>query len=105
MQYYNRINSASRLQSVVDFIASEFDASGLLGKDHDRDTVKLHVTLMNTLFRQDKSGADEWKPGKGKKKRETFNATSLLQVATVMYFNEKCSIIVSIFHLITCSQK
>ncbi|WAR27338.1 ASCC1-like protein [Mya arenaria] len=43
------------LQSIADRLVDRFETSGLLQRDHDR--VKLHVTVMNTIFRKDPTGA------------------------------------------------
>lgn len=44
-----------RLQMIADQLVERFVASGLMLKEWDR--VKLHATVMNTLFRKDPSGA------------------------------------------------
>lgn len=44
-----------RLQTIADKLVERFVASGLMLKEWDR--VKLHATVMNTLFRKDPSGA------------------------------------------------
>lgn len=44
-----------RLQAIADKLVERFVASGLMLKEWDR--VKLHATVMNTLFRKDPSGA------------------------------------------------
>lgn len=43
-----------RLQVIADQLVDRFVASGLMLKEWDR--VKLHATVMNTLFRKDPSG-------------------------------------------------
>lgn len=43
-----------RLQVITDQLVERFVASGLMLKEWDR--VKLHATVMNTLFRKDPSG-------------------------------------------------
>jgi hypothetical protein len=45
-------------------------------KQYER--VKLHVTLMNTLFRNDESESETLR--RKQKHRETFNATDILKV-------------------------
>lgn len=43
-----------RLQAIADQLVERFVASGLMLKEWDR--VKLHATVMNTLFRRDPGG-------------------------------------------------
>ena len=77
-----------RLQAIVDHIASEFAASGLLRRDYGRQNVKLHITLMNSMFRKDKSG--DRKPEKRMMKRETFNARQILDVSITTFYTFYC---------------
>lgn len=44
----------SRLQDLVDRVLERFQASGLIVKEWN--SVKLHATVMNTLFRKDPNG-------------------------------------------------
>ena len=44
----------SRLQELVDRVLERFQASGLIVKEWN--SVKLHATVMNTLFRKDPNG-------------------------------------------------
>lgn len=44
----------SRLQELVDRVLERFQALGLIVKDWN--SVKLHATVMNTLFRKDPNG-------------------------------------------------
>lgn len=45
-----------RLQMIADQLVERFVASGLMLREWDR--VKLHATVMNTLFRKDPSGGE-----------------------------------------------
>ncbi|XP_052783371.1 activating signal cointegrator 1 complex subunit 1-like isoform X2 [Mya arenaria] len=77
---YAKIDDPSdRLQSIADRLVDRFETSGLLQRDHDR--VKLHVTVMNTIFRKDPTGTTEpyKQQDRGRKERESFNATRTLQ--------------------------
>ncbi|KAL1124351.1 hypothetical protein AAG570_000980 [Ranatra chinensis] len=62
------------MQELSDGIMSYFVQAGLMEKKYER--VKLHVTLMNTLFRNPRNVEDE-KP----KIRETFDATKVIEVS------------------------
>ena len=65
-----------RLQQIVDLLVDKFCAARLMQREFER--VKLHVTVMNTLFRQDPSGTSV--PQRGQKVRESFNAANVLKV-------------------------
>ena len=64
----------------------KFTAKGLMQKEYDR--VKLHATVMNTIFRKDPTGTTELRKtaGKGSRDRESFNATNVLKVSTCISF-------------------
>jgi len=91
---------SDRLQNFVDDLVAEFDSSGLLKRDGpmgmERQPVKLHATIINTIFRssRDEENSEQQQPlqkakggapatGKGRKVRVTFNGSYLLKV-----FNE-----------------
>lgn len=82
-------DGSDRLQAVADQLVERFVASGLMLKEWDR--VKLHATVMNTLFRRD-PGAEERSstaPGKAAlKEREAFNARNILKLFEHFYFGE-----------------
>ena len=71
-----------RLQEAVDYSSSTCAQAGLLNNDYDRTRVKLHVTLMNTLFRKDRTGTDKPRSKVQKANRETFNAQKISEVST-----------------------
>lgn len=79
-----------RLQILADRLVDKFTSTGLMQREYDR--VKLHVTVMNTLFRKDPTGTAEpdRRQGKGRKERESFNAISLLQKFGNYKFGEDC---------------
>lgn len=85
-----------RLQEALDFLASRFSSSGLVGRYFERDSIKLHITVMNKLFRkpgklsQDarQNTDQEWK-----KQREVFNATQIIKVLLVALYNRKLLLI------------
>ena len=51
----------------------------------DLKKVKLHVTVMNTLMREEHSGTSL--PQRGMKQRQSFDATNVIKVrALIMFF-------------------
>jgi len=64
----------------VDLLGSRLAEAGISRQDFQRDRVKLHVTLMNTLFRKDTGGGGPGPGGRNSKPRETFDAQSMLKV-------------------------
>lgn len=73
----------SRLQILCDRLVDKFVSSGLMHRDYDR--VKIHVTVMNTMFRKDPSGAAiqaQSGPRGAMKERESFDASNVLRVST-----------------------
>ncbi|KAL8595369.1 hypothetical protein ACOMHN_024068 [Nucella lapillus] len=71
---------ADRLQMLSDRLVDRFVSRGLMQRQYER--VKLHLTVMNTLFRKDSSGtaAPRLQSMRGAaKERESFNAASILQ--------------------------
>lgn len=61
------------------FRAFFLNFSGLMPKQFD--AVKLHVTIMNSLFRRDDSDSDVVKGDNPKRVRETFDASLILKVS------------------------
>lgn len=81
-------DGSDTLQLLADKLVEHFVASGLMVKEWDR--VKLHGTVMNTLFRKDPSAEDKGNHG-GKpniKDREAFDARTILQVFGAYHFGE-----------------
>ncbi|XP_040983091.1 activating signal cointegrator 1 complex subunit 1 isoform X1 [Aquila chrysaetos chrysaetos] len=75
-------DGSDRLQVIADQLVERFVASGLMLKEWDR--VKLHATVMNTLFRKDPSAEERNYTMTGKssfKERESFNGRNILKVA------------------------
>lgn len=70
-----------RLQMLSDRLVDKFVSANLMQRQYER--VKLHITVMNTLFRKDPNGASapqRRNPRGPLKDRESFNASSILQV-------------------------
>ncbi|XP_041032320.1 activating signal cointegrator 1 complex subunit 1 [Carcharodon carcharias] len=73
-------NGTDKLQLIADGLLDRFVASGLMEKEWDK--VKLHATLMNTLFRRDPTveGRTSATPGKQNlRERESFDARNVLK--------------------------
>lgn len=48
--------------------------------DKQYEKVKLHVTVMNTIFRDNRVGYEDATRGRDKRVRQTFNAVPVLEV-------------------------
>lgn len=71
---------AEKLQMLADRVIDKFVSANLMQRQYDR--VKLHITVMNTLFRKDASGesAPRQQNQRGPPRdRESFNASSILK--------------------------
>lgn len=71
---------AEKLQMLTDRLVDKFVAASLMQRQYDR--VKLHVTVMNTLFRKDpgSAAAPSQQNVRGPvRDRESFSASSILQ--------------------------
>ncbi|XP_069836639.1 activating signal cointegrator 1 complex subunit 1 [Dendropsophus ebraccatus] len=82
-------DGSERLQLIADRLMQKFVGSGLMLKEWDR--VKLHATVMNTLFRRDplaeeRSAITHGKPGQ--RERESFDARNVLKLFDNFYFGE-----------------
>ncbi|XP_054164825.1 activating signal cointegrator 1 complex subunit 1-like [Oppia nitens] len=74
------------LQTIADQIVNKFIKAGLLGDCGD-NTVKLHVTFINSLFRQ-RALIKQNTENKKRIKRETFNAKEILDFYKSYKFSE-----------------
>ncbi|XP_045201166.2 activating signal cointegrator 1 complex subunit 1-like [Mercenaria mercenaria] len=77
---YAKVKDPSeRLQIIADRLVDKFTSIGLMQREYDR--VKLHITVMNTVFRKDPTGTTEpdRRQDRGRKERESFNAINLLK--------------------------
>ncbi|NXO69087.1 ASCC1 protein, partial [Phainopepla nitens] len=81
-------DGSDRLQMVADQLVERFVASGLMLKEWDR--VKLHATVMNTLFRKDPTEErNSTMTGKSSfKERESFNGQNILKLFENFHFGE-----------------
>jgi activating signal cointegrator complex subunit 1 len=84
---------SDNLQEICNGIYNHFVSNGLSVKKHDN--VKLHVTLLNSLFR-DNDDAVEKDEANRTTERRTFDASKILEKYRDFYFGE---IIVSEIHL------
>lgn len=69
--YGKCIDNSGRLQQMANAIVDSLEADGLL--DRQYDYVKLHATIMNSLFKVKDDSEDNFV-------RSTFNAVSILEV-------------------------
>lgn len=65
------------VQELADGIVKYFAKTGLMPRQFE--SVKLHVTLMNSLFRRDDGDSDMSKSEIQRRTRESFDATSILK--------------------------
>ena len=63
--------NGEKLQELANFIVAEFAKTGLMPKQFHR--VKLHMTVLNTLFRKDEEFSEE-------KTRETLDSRPILEL-------------------------
>ncbi|NP_001356019.1 activating signal cointegrator 1 complex subunit 1 isoform 6 [Homo sapiens] len=75
-------DGSNRLQELVDRVLERFQASGLIVKEWN--SVKLHATVMNTLFRKDPNAEGRYNlyTAEGKyifKERESFDGRNILK--------------------------
>lgn len=69
--YGRCIDESGRLQQLADALIDSLEAEGLLDRHYEH--VKLHVTLMNSLFRVKEDSEED-------PKRYAFDAKAILQV-------------------------
>nr|XP_042712801.1 activating signal cointegrator 1 complex subunit 1 isoform X3 [Chrysemys picta bellii]XP_042712802.1 activating signal cointegrator 1 complex subunit 1 isoform X3 [Chrysemys picta bellii]XP_042712803.1 activating signal cointegrator 1 complex subunit 1 isoform X3 [Chrysemys picta bellii]XP_042712804.1 activating signal cointegrator 1 complex subunit 1 isoform X3 [Chrysemys picta bellii]XP_042712805.1 activating signal cointegrator 1 complex subunit 1 isoform X3 [Chrysemys picta bellii]XP_04 len=82
-------DGSDKLQLIADRLMEQFVTSGLLMKEWDR--VKLHATIMNTVFRKDTNFEEQNNTTTGKssfKERETFDGRNILKNFENFYFGE-----------------
>lgn len=73
---YAKVESEA-LQQIADQLMQRFISSGLVQRKYDR--VKLHITLINSLFRDNTSGAMAAGEEEPRSSRVTFDATTILR--------------------------
>uniref|UniRef100_A0A2K6SUK8 Activating signal cointegrator 1 complex subunit 1 n=1 Tax=Saimiri boliviensis boliviensis TaxID=39432 RepID=A0A2K6SUK8_SAIBB len=82
-------DGSNRLQELVDRVLERFQASGLIVKEWN--SVKLHATVMNTLFRKDPNAEGRYNlyTPDGKyifKERESFDGRNILKLFENFHF-------------------
>ncbi|KAM8730702.1 activating signal cointegrator 1 complex subunit 1 [Acanthopagrus schlegelii] len=83
----NMKDGSDKLQVIADRLVEHFVSAGLMVREWDR--VKLHGTVMNTLFRKDSTVEDTG--GQGRQtmsEREAFDARNILQIFRAHRFGE-----------------
>ncbi|XP_042313395.1 activating signal cointegrator 1 complex subunit 1 isoform X2 [Sceloporus undulatus] len=81
-------DGSNKLQLIADRLMDRFVTSGLMMKEWDR--VKLHATVMNTVFRKDPSAEEQNNrtAGKAFKERESFDGRKILKLFENFRFGE-----------------
>ncbi|XP_033004999.1 activating signal cointegrator 1 complex subunit 1 [Lacerta agilis] len=81
-------DGSNKLQLIADRLTDRFVTSGLMMKEWDR--VKLHATVMNTIFRKDPSAEEPSNRSAGKffKERESFDGRNILKLFENFCFGE-----------------
>uniref|UniRef100_A0A8D0C6K8 Activating signal cointegrator 1 complex subunit 1 n=1 Tax=Salvator merianae TaxID=96440 RepID=A0A8D0C6K8_SALMN len=81
-------DGSDKLQLIADKLNAKFVTSGLMMKEWDK--VKLHATVMNTVFRKDPSAEEQNNRTVGKpfKERESFDGRKILKLFENFYFGE-----------------
>lgn len=85
---YAQVESADgsdKLQILADQLVDRFVTEGVMQRQYER--VKLHATVMNTMFREKPSQVIDVNP-RGNKSRETFDASVILQIFEGYVFGE-----------------
>ncbi|XP_038591506.1 activating signal cointegrator 1 complex subunit 1 [Micropterus salmoides] len=86
---YAKVNvkdKSDKLQMIADRLVEHFVSAGLMLREWDR--VKLHGTVMNTLFRKDSTVEDTGGPGRQMNEREAFDARNILKKFSAHCFGE-----------------
>lgn len=87
---YAKVNvkdKSDKLQVIADQLVEHFVSAGLMVRDWDK--VKLHGTVMNTLFRKDSTVEDTGGPGRqAMSEREAFDARNILKKFGTYHFGE-----------------
>uniref|UniRef100_A0A8C6T7S5 Activating signal cointegrator 1 complex subunit 1 n=1 Tax=Neogobius melanostomus TaxID=47308 RepID=A0A8C6T7S5_9GOBI len=86
---YAKVNvkdASDKLQVIADRLVEHFVSCGLMVREWDR--VKLHGTVMNTLFRKDSTAEGSSSGGKPVNAREAFDARNILKTFGSFHFGE-----------------
>jgi len=73
---FSQAGSNRKLQNLADQLVEEFVSAGIMNKDYS--SVKLHVTVMNSIFNRSYATTNS------RKKRETFDARMILKVSLLL---------------------
>ncbi|XP_034049573.1 activating signal cointegrator 1 complex subunit 1 [Thalassophryne amazonica] len=82
----NMKDSSDKLQVIADRLVEHFVSAGMMVREWDG--VKLHGTVMNTLFRKDSTVEDLGGPGRQTNEREAFDARNILKMFSTYHFGE-----------------
>ncbi|KAM9831188.1 activating signal cointegrator 1 complex subunit 1 [Neosynchiropus ocellatus] len=86
---YAKVNAkdgSDKLQAIADRLVEHFVSLGQMVREWDR--VKLHGTVMNTLFRKDSTVEDSGGSGRQMSGREAFDARNILKAFGDYHFGE-----------------
>lgn len=86
---YAKVNvkdASDKLQVIADRLVEHFVSCGLMVREWDR--VKLHGTVMNTLFRKDSTAEASGSGGRPVNAREAFDAREILKTFGSYHFGE-----------------
>lgn len=79
-------DASDKLQVIADRLVEHFVSCGLMVREWDR--VKLHGTVMNTLFRKDSTAESSGSGGRPVNSREAFDARNILKTFGSYHFGE-----------------
>uniref|UniRef100_A0A8C5HZ57 K Homology domain-containing protein n=1 Tax=Gouania willdenowi TaxID=441366 RepID=A0A8C5HZ57_GOUWI len=83
----NMKDGSNKLQEIADRLVEYFVSVGLMVREWDR--VKLHGTVINTVFRKDSTVEDSGVKGRHPmSEREAFDARNILKIFGAFYFGE-----------------
>lgn len=82
----NMKDASEKLQVIADRLVEHFVCCGLMVREWDR--VKLHGTVMNTLFRKDATAEGSGSGGKPMNAREAFDARNILKTFGSYHFGD-----------------
>eukprot|EP00088_Acartia_fossae_P009505 TRINITY_DN14616_c0_g1_i1.p1 TRINITY_DN14616_c0_g1~~TRINITY_DN14616_c0_g1_i1.p1 ORF type:complete len:356 (+),score=78.36 TRINITY_DN14616_c0_g1_i1:43-1110(+) len=80
---YGKVKESGELQEIAEQIVDKFVDAGLMKREYDR--IKFHVTLMNTLFRKDKTDVGDKNDPEN---RESFDARTILNLYSERRFGK-----------------
>lgn len=71
-------DGSDKLQLLCESLVDAFVQAGLMTRQYER--VKIHLTLVNTLFRKDSAGIAENELRRGERPRESLDARAVMEI-------------------------